>query len=56
MRIADDHDEARAVAKFGLKGALASSVLMFSLDGYAAAAIQWDGSRRCDRVWRSGVV
>ncbi|HZQ46377.1 MAG TPA: alpha-amylase family glycosyl hydrolase, partial [Verrucomicrobiae bacterium] len=33
LRISDDHDEARAVAKFGLKGALAASVLMFSLDG-----------------------
>jgi len=33
MRISDDHDEARAVAKFGIKGALAASVLMFSLDG-----------------------
>jgi glycosidase len=33
MRISDDHDEARAVARFGVHGALASSVLMFSLDG-----------------------
>jgi cyclomaltodextrinase len=33
LRISDDHDEARAVSKFGLKGALAASVLMFSLDG-----------------------
>ncbi len=33
LRISDDHDEARAVAKFGIKGALAASVLMFSLDG-----------------------
>ncbi|MDB6110823.1 MAG: alpha amylase catalytic region [Pedosphaera sp.] len=33
LRISDDHDETRAVAKFGLKGALAASVLMFSLDG-----------------------
>ncbi len=33
LRISDDHDEARAVARFGLKGALAASVLMFSLDG-----------------------
>src|SRR5205814_6925463 len=33
LRISDDHDEARAVARFGIKGALAASVLMFSLDG-----------------------
>jgi cyclomaltodextrinase len=33
MRISDDHDEARAVARFGLKGAQAASALMFCLDG-----------------------
>jgi cyclomaltodextrinase / maltogenic alpha-amylase / neopullulanase len=33
MRISDDHDETRAVARFGLHGALAASVLMFTLDG-----------------------
>jgi cyclomaltodextrinase len=33
MRMSDDHDEARAVARFGLKGALAASALMFTLDG-----------------------
>jgi glycosidase len=33
MRITDNHDEARAVARFGIKGALAASVMMFSLDG-----------------------
>jgi cyclomaltodextrinase len=33
LRISDDHDEARAVARFGIDGALAASVLMFSLDG-----------------------
>jgi len=33
MRISDDHDEARAVARFGIKGALAASALMFTLDG-----------------------
>ena len=33
LRISDNHDEARAVARFGLKGALAASVLMFTLDG-----------------------
>jgi glycosidase len=33
LRIFDDHDEARAVARFGLHGALAASVLMFTLDG-----------------------
>jgi glycosidase len=33
MRISDNHDEARAVARFGIKGALAASALMFTLDG-----------------------
>lgn len=33
MRISDNHDEARAVARFSAKGALAASALMFSLDG-----------------------
>jgi glycosidase len=33
MRISDDHDESRAVARYGLNGALAASVLMFTLDG-----------------------
>ncbi len=33
LRISDNHDEARAVARFGIKGALAASALMFTLDG-----------------------
>lgn len=33
MRITDDHDEPRAVGRFGLRGAVAASVLMFCLDG-----------------------
>jgi glycosidase len=33
MRMSDDHDEARAVARYGLGGALAASALMFTLDG-----------------------
>ncbi|HWX19063.1 MAG TPA: alpha-amylase family glycosyl hydrolase [Candidatus Binatia bacterium] len=33
MRISDNHDEARAVARFGTRGALAASVLMLALDG-----------------------
>lgn len=33
MRIADDHDEKRAIAFFGERGALAASALVFSLDG-----------------------
>ena len=33
LRISDDHDEARAVARYGIEGALASSALMFTLDG-----------------------
>jgi glycosidase len=33
MRMSDDHDEARAVARYGIRGALAASALMFTLDG-----------------------
>ena len=33
LRISDNHDEARAVARFSIKGALAASALMFCLDG-----------------------
>jgi glycosidase len=33
MRISDDHDETRAIARYGLNGALAASALMFTLDG-----------------------
>ncbi|HVF45004.1 MAG TPA: alpha-amylase family glycosyl hydrolase [Pyrinomonadaceae bacterium] len=33
MRFSDNHDEKRAVARFGEQGALAASALMFTLDG-----------------------
>ncbi len=33
MRISDDHDELRATTRYGFPGALAASVLMFTLDG-----------------------
>ena len=33
LRISDDHDEARAIARYGIRGALAASALMFTLDG-----------------------
>jgi glycosidase len=33
MRMSDDHDETRAVARYGINGALAASALMFTLDG-----------------------
>lgn len=33
MRISDDHDEERAIVRFGKGGALAASALMFTLDG-----------------------
>ena len=33
MRMSDDHDEARAVARYGVNGAEAASALMFTLDG-----------------------
>jgi cyclomaltodextrinase len=33
LRFSDNHDERRAIARFGERGALAASVLMFMLDG-----------------------
>lgn len=33
MRISDNHDESRAVVRFGEKGALAAQALIFTLDG-----------------------
>jgi cyclomaltodextrinase / maltogenic alpha-amylase / neopullulanase len=33
MRISDDHDESRAITRYGINGALAASALMFTLDG-----------------------
>jgi len=33
LRISDNHDEARAVARFGVRGALAAQVLVLALDG-----------------------
>ena len=33
LRMTDDHDEPRAISRYGIKGALAASALMFSLDG-----------------------
>jgi glycosidase len=33
LRISDNHDEARAVARFGIQGALAAQVLMLTMDG-----------------------
>ncbi|MBZ5728453.1 MAG: DUF3459 domain-containing protein [Acidobacteriia bacterium] len=33
MRFSDDHDEKRAIARFGDRGALAASALVFTLDG-----------------------
>src|SRR6185312_5329177 len=33
LRFTDNHDEPRAVARFGMQGALAASVMMFCLDG-----------------------
>jgi cyclomaltodextrinase / maltogenic alpha-amylase / neopullulanase len=33
MRFSDDHDESRAIARYGERAALAASALMFTLDG-----------------------
>ena len=55
MRISDDHDEARAVARYGMNGALAASALMFTLDG-VPLHLQRHGSRRRHRIRRPGAV
>jgi glycosidase len=36
MRFSDDHDESRAIARFGEGGALAASALVFTMDGVPA--------------------
>jgi glycosidase len=33
MRMSDDHDEERAIARYGLPGAIAASAVVFTLDG-----------------------
>ncbi len=33
LQITDDHDEARAISRFGVRGALAASAFMFTMDG-----------------------
>jgi cyclomaltodextrinase / maltogenic alpha-amylase / neopullulanase len=33
MRVSDDHDEERAIARYGIPGSLAASALMFTLNG-----------------------
>ncbi len=33
LRFSDNHDESRAIARFGARGAMAASALMFTLDG-----------------------
>jgi glycosidase len=37
LRMADNHDEARAVARFSIQGALAAQVINFTLDGVPLA-------------------
>jgi cyclomaltodextrinase len=46
MRVSDDHDEARAVARYGIRGALAASVLMFTLDGVPCFTTAWKSATR----------
>jgi len=36
MRFSDDHDEKRAIVRFGERGALAASALVFTMDGVPA--------------------
>jgi len=45
MRISDDHDEMRAVARLGWQGALAAQALTFALDGMP---LVYNGMEICD--------
>jgi cyclomaltodextrinase len=53
MRISDDHDETRAIARYGLNGALAASVLVFTLDG---VPLIYNGMEVGDRSSTSGAA
>ena len=55
LRISDDHDEERAIVRFGKGGALAASAFMFT-HGRRAAALRRHGSRRYDRIRRAGAI
>jgi len=45
LRMSDNHDEPRAVVRFGLRGAMAASALMFTLDG---VPLLYNGMEVCD--------
>jgi glycosidase len=51
MRISDDHDEDRAISRYGLDGALAASALTFTLDG---VPLIYNGMEVGDRAETSG--
>ena len=55
LRFSDNHDEARAVARFSIKGALAASALMFS-PRRRSPPLQRHGSRRRHGIRRPGLV
>ena len=43
LRFSDNHDERRAIARFGEPAALAASALMFTLDGVPFCITGWSG-------------
>jgi len=53
MRISDDHDEERAIVRFGKGGALAASALMFTLDG---VPLLYEGMEASDTAESGGAA
>ncbi|MGA2891074.1 MAG: alpha-glucosidase C-terminal domain-containing protein [Terracidiphilus sp.] len=51
MMISDDHDEDRAIVRYGVPGALAASALMFTLDG---VPLLYNGMEVADATPSSG--
>jgi glycosidase len=51
MTISDDHDEARAIVRYGVPGALAASALMFTMDG---VPLLYNGMEAADAAPSSG--
>jgi alpha-glucosidase len=53
MRISDDHDEERAIVRFGKGGALAASALTFALDG---VPLLYEGMEASDTAESGGAA
>jgi glycosidase len=51
MMISDDHDEDRAIVRYGIPGALAASALMFTMDG---VPLLYNGMEAADATPSSG--